>query len=113
MSWEIRGGLRATSANPRTGLLGILAPTYRAPWNAPYHERQRAVPHGEYWRYNIPPVLWDNVDRGYAMMRPWPSSATELRTWIHEAFLRRTKQPDPSLVGTPYTRNRTGSRWQP
>ena len=109
VDWEIYSSLRRTSQNPRTGLLGILLPSYQAPWVSGL---QSTDPSRErYLRYSIPPRVWDNARVGYAEVRPMPAGSWELQSWIHEAFLRRTQQPDPDLSRARFGKNRTGDRW--
>lgn len=117
VDWEIDASLRSTKHNPRTGLLGILAPTYSEPgWDGVARTRYETNPgRTAYCPNNIPPRLWDNVANGFAMMRPWPASSLELREWIHEAFLRRDKQPTPNLSRATFgkSRSETLSAWEP
>ena len=110
VDWEIYSSLRDTKRNPRTGLLGILLSSYSVPWGR-WDTQWSDPPRSQYWPYNIPPRLWDNVRCGYAKVRPMPTSSWELQEWIHEAFLRRTRQPDPDLSRDRFAKNRTGNRW--
>ena len=114
VDWELRSALRATKLNSRTGLLGILAPSYGVPAAARSWDRKRVEGgYQQYWPYNVPSVLWNNIEVGYATMRPWPVSADQLQGWIHEAYLRRFQQPDPTLKGDRFAKNRSGDRWWP
>ncbi|VTU09673.1 MTH538 TIR-like domain (DUF1863) [Actinobacillus porcinus] len=100
VDWEIGYSLTQTSQNSRSGLIGILLPTYvpclKSDKNCDY---QRTENSGYYTPCNIPPRLYDNVQSGYAKIYSYPSSAMELKKWIHDAFLRRNQ--------TNYKNNRT------
>lgn len=125
VDWEIDSSLRDTRLNSRTGLLGILLPSY-APISGQYStyvfgsdstrlpDRWTAPTRSVYSPNNIPPRLWDNVDAGFAAMRPWPANASELRGWIHEAFQRRYQYPTPILSRKRFGRNRSEDQryWQ-
>lgn len=113
VDWEIAASLRQTDFNPRNGLLGILLPTYTVPREAPTAERRATEPAGaQYWPYNIPPRLWENVPNAFAKVRPWPRTQEELNGWIHEAFERRLGAA-PSNATEPYANNRSPhqTRW--
>ncbi|MDE2838673.1 MAG: TIR domain-containing protein [Chloroflexota bacterium] len=98
VDWEIGASLRDTQHNPRCGLLGILLPEH------PDFQRP------EYSARLIPPRLADNCDgdNSFAQIRDWTRNVEETRTWIHEAFLRRRKQPDPNNSRLPFGRNWNG-----
>lgn len=98
VDWEIGSSIRDTELNPRSGLLGILLPSY-----PDLHDDRYTI-------YTIPPRLWDNVECGYATMHHWTTDPTLLQSWIHEAFLRR-KTHQPNNGRTPFAQNRTGPRW--
>ena len=86
VDWEIGASLRDTPMNPRCGLLGILLPDH------PDSGR-------EYYRSQlIPPRLAENCDGDdpFASIYDWSGDPSEIRGWIHRAFLRRRKQPDPN-----------------
>ena len=87
VDWEIGSSLRATKKNSRCGVLGIMLP------NHPDYSRSRINPH------RIPPRLADNCkgDDPYALVRKWPKKRVTARInqWIHEASLRRERQPSP------------------
>ncbi len=91
VDWEISATLRDTRANPRCGLLGILLPTH------PNHNRPQCNPH------LLPPRLADNIGGSdpFASIRSWPGQnkrtrADGVQNWIHQAFQRRERQPDPN-----------------
>ena len=99
VDWEIGSSLRHTEFNSRSGLLGILLPTFQKGWD------------GKYDPHMIPPRLWDNIQNDYATMHDWTSNAGTVQQWIHNAFVRRTRsQPDNSRPQ--FGRNWTGDRWQ-
>ena len=101
VDWEIGSSLRKTKKNPRCGLLGILLP------NHPDFGKE------EYEPRLIPPRLADNCkgDAPYARIYRWPGSPNEVnrvRQWIHRAFKRRKKTPDPDNSREQFSRNRKG-----
>lgn len=99
VDWEIGSSIRHTQYNSRSGLLGILLPSY--PGFPKHYDPQ-----------TIPPRLYDNIVCGYATLHAWTDDATAVKAWIHEAFLRRDRvQPDNSRIQ--FGRNWTGERWSP
>lgn len=113
VDWEIGYSLTQTSQNTRSGLIGILLPSYQ--------------PHREYFSYtncsseytenggiytpcNIPPRLYDNIQSGYAKIYSYPSSAYELKKWIHEAFQRRNSGLHCNSRDY-FVNNRNSSHW--
>lgn len=85
VDWEIYTSLRS-DPTPH-GLLGMQLPSIS----------------GE--RLHIPERLslnlGDSYRLGYADYYPYPSSQSELRTWIEQAFAKRTSQPDLLELGGP------------
>lgn len=101
VDWEIGASIRQTQYNPRSGLLGILLPTYPRPYNAP----------NNYTHRTIPPRLHDNIESGFAKIYNWSNNPATVQGWIHEAFERRTRiNPDNSYPS--FVNNRSGERWQ-
>ncbi len=99
VDWEISSSIRHTQYNPRSGLLGILLPTY------PRMSIEK------YDSFTIPPRLYDNIKRRYAELYNWSEDPATVRSWIHAAFLRRkTVNPDNSYPS--FVNNRSGDRWQ-
>lgn len=100
VDWEIGSSLRNTQFNPRSGLLGILLPT---------NER----PPGRYDPGTIPPRLADNLlgEDPFAALYEWSDNASDVRGWIHAAFMRRNRAPWPNNARDSFGRNRTGQRW--
>lgn len=100
VDWEISSSIRDTQYNPRSGLLGILLPTY------PFPSPNKYNPH------TIPPRLHDNLERGFASIHVWSENPQEVAGWIHDAFKRRDRViPDNSYPS--FANNRFGDRWQP
>ncbi len=99
VDWEIGSSIRHTQYNPRSGLLGIILPTY------PRTDPSKFIP------YTIPPRLYDNIQCGFAKIYNWSSDPAVVQQWIHEAFERRnTINPDNSFPN--FVNNRSGDRWQ-
>lgn len=99
VDWEIGSSIRQTQYNSRSGLLGIILPSY------PRNDRSKYDP------YTIPPRLYDNIQCGFAKIYNWSTNPAEVQGWIHEAFNRRnTINPDNSFQN--FVNNRSGERWQ-
>lgn len=99
VDWEIGSSIRQTQNNPRSGLLGIILPTYLRNDQSKYNP------------YTIPPRLYDNIQCGFAKIYNWSNDPASVQKWIHEAFERRNKvNPDNSFPN--FVNNRTGDRWQ-
>lgn len=100
VDWEIGSSIRDTQFNPRSGLLGILLPTYSFP--SP----------NKYDPYKIPPRLHYNIECGFAKIYLWNTNPVTVSNWIHEAFQRRNSvQPVNSYPS--FVNNRSGARWSP
>jgi len=98
VDWEIGSSVRHTDPNPRSGLLGILLPTY------PLYKEKKYNPH------TIPPRLYDNLECGYAELGLWNENPQIIQNWIHAAFDRRFKvNPDNQRIS--FAKNRSGDRW--
>lgn len=99
VDWEIGASLTDTQTNRRCGLLGILLPGH------PNFQKR------EYDPQLIPPRLAENCngDDPFALIRDWTRDTEEIRGWIHQAFLRRRKQPDPDNSRLPFGRNWNGN----
>ncbi|MGB7815659.1 MAG: TIR domain-containing protein [Methylotenera sp.] len=99
VDWEIASSIRQTLHSSRSGLIGIILPTY------PRTNYQ------SYDGYTIPPRLQKNQECGFAKIYNWSDNAQDVQSWIHEAFVRRnTVNPDNSYPN--FTYNRSGERWQ-
>ena len=98
VDWEIGSSLRDTEQNPRCGLLGILLPKH------PDLGKEEYDPH------LIPPRLADNCDGNdpYACLCDWSNQAMEMRRWIHRAFKRRKRTPNPNNKRPQFRDNRKG-----
>lgn len=100
VDWEIGSSIRNTQYNPRSGLLGIVLPTY------PRSDVSKYDP------YTIPPRLYKNVQCKFAKIYNWSVSPIDVQSWIHEAYERRNEvTPDNSYPS--FANNRTSDRWQP
>ena len=100
VDWEIGSSIRQTQYNSRSGLLGILLPTYPRPQGDPT----------KYNPYTIPPRLHDNIECGFAEIYNWSNDPDTVQSWIHDAFKRRTEiLPDNSRDS--FKNNRSGERW--
>ena len=99
VDWEIGSSIRDTKNNPRSGLLGILLPTY---------PRSASDTHDS---HTIPPRLYDNIKCEFAKIYNWSDDPQSVQSWIHEAFKRRTEiLPDNSRDS--FGNNRSTERWQ-
>ncbi|NPE28642.1 TIR domain-containing protein [Methanococcoides sp. SA1] len=99
VDWEIGSSLRHTQNNPRSGLLGIILPTYPRNSTTKYNE------------HTIPPRLHDNVNCGFATIYNWSTNPDSIQSWIHETFEQRFKK-DPDNSRASFANNRSGSQWQ-
>ena len=99
VDWEIGSSIRDTKNNSRSGLLGILLPTYPRASSDTYDP------------YTIPPRLYDNIQCGFAKIYNWSNDPHQVQSWIHDAFKRRREiLPDNSRDS--FKNNRSGERWQ-
>ena len=99
VDWEIASSIRNTQYNPRSGLMGIVLPTY-----------PRLDP-TKYNKYTIPPRLSDNIECGFASIHNWNANPSVVQGWIHEAFQQRNQvNPDNSYPA--FANNRFGNQWQ-
>lgn len=99
VDWEIGSSIRNTQYNPRSGLFGIILPTYSRNDQTKYN------------RYTIPPRLHDNIECGFAKIYNWSNDPASVQKWIHEAFERRNKvDPDNSYAS--FVNNRSSESWQ-
>jgi len=102
VDWEIASSLRDTTANPRSGLLGILLPAY-----CQHHYG------GQWGKYNartIPPRLHDNIEAGFATIHNWSEDPSEVQDWIHKAYLRKARVL-PNNARDLFAKNRSGASW--
>lgn len=112
VDWEIASSIRDTKNNSRTGLIGILLPSYKAYGiGLPLTEDKR----NRYDPHTIPPRLYDNVECGFAKIYSWPRNGDELRQWIHDAYLKRNDETClPTNQRDSFSNNRPESqtKWQ-
>jgi hypothetical protein len=98
VDWEISSSIRHTEYSPRSGLIGILLPSY---------------PRVDRFKYNhrtIPPRLHDNIKCGFSSIHNWSEEPTAVQGWIHQAYQRKsTINPDNSRAS--FGKNRTGFEW--
>jgi len=100
VDWEIAASIRSTQYSPRSGLVGILLPSYPRPANP-----------NNYTRNTVPPRLHDNIECGFAKIYNWSGNPVTVQGWIHEAFNNRNKiNPDNSYPS--FVNNRSGGGWQ-
>lgn len=98
VDWEIGSSIRQTQFNPRSGLLGILLPTY--PLSSP----------NKYDPHTLPPRLHDNIECGFAKIYLWDSNPVNVSKWIHDAFQRRNSVP-PDNSYPSFVNNRSAASW--
>lgn len=100
VDWEISSSIRDTDLNPRSGLLGILLPTFPM------------IDDTHFNIYTIPPRLYYNQLCGFAHIQKWSNDPSMVSQWIHQAYDRRQRiKPDNSFPS--YSYNRTGQGWTP
>lgn len=100
VDWEIYSSLRDTQNNPRSGLMGLILPTYPRPPSEP----------NKYFIHKVPPRLYDNIQCGYANIYPWSNDPIKIQEWIHEAFQRKDKII-PINSRPMFGKNHTGDQW--
>ena len=99
VDWEIGASLRDTQYNSRSGLIGILLPSYSGYTTNTYN------PH------TIPPRLAKNIEKGFAEIYKWSTDPHKVKEWIEEAFKNR-KKILPTNTFPSFKNNRSGSQWQ-
>ena len=98
VDWEIHASLRDTDHNDRCGLLGILLPAHTNFQKRTYNPRL------------IPPRLALNCagNDPYAGIYDWTRNPANIQGWIHQAFQRKKRQPDPATSNLDlFANNRT------
>lgn len=98
VDWEISASIRQTQANPRSGLLGILLPTYPGFQNNKYNP------------YTIPPRLYENIEKQFASIHLWNENSLIVQQWIHNAYLRKSDL-EPTNAYPTFANNRSGNSW--
>lgn len=109
VDWEIGYSITQTTQNIRSGLIGILLPSYK-PCQSLLCERATTIDGHPYTPCNIPPRLNDNIVNGYAKIYSYPWSEKQLKYIIHQAFTDRSKIL-PNNSRAYYTNNRNGIHW--
>lgn len=85
VDWEISSSIRDTKNSSRSGLIGIILPSYPRKDETKYNSK------------TIPPRLYDNIKREFASIHNWSDDPKVVQRWIHNAFLRKNKiEPDNS-----------------
>ena len=117
VDWEIGSSIRHTESNHRSGLLGILLPTYQISSDVPHTDRRRTADtlhSAPYDPHTIPPRLHENIECGFAKIYKWSKDPDTVQAWIHEAFKRRDKNPPPHNSRDLFKDNRPRSqeRWE-
>jgi hypothetical protein len=98
VDWEIGASVRHTQTHPRSGLLGILLPSYMTA------NKGRQEPH------TMPPRLYDNVACKFAQVHEWSDDASEVKLWLDQAFEARSNvTSNNTRVAFPGDRN--GKAW--
>ncbi len=101
VDWEIGASLRQTQYNPRSGLIGVILPSY------PDYNSYKNT----YNPYTIPPRLYKNLENEFAKIYKWSENPNEVKKWIEEAFKNRNNIiPDNSFPS--FKNNRSGNQWQ-
>nr|WP_320114045.1 TIR domain-containing protein [uncultured Desulfuromonas sp.] len=100
VDWEIGASIRNIRHNARSGLLGILLPSYPRPYGKP----------NNYFHYTIPPRLHDNIECSFAKIYNWNPNPTVVQSWIHDAFENRNKV-NPNNSYPSFVNNRNAERW--
>jgi len=121
VDWEIGSSLRHTKYNSRSGLLGILLPTFRCHTvlsgtlpPALSADIRTIYFNGSPISYDyrtLPPRLHDNIEQGFAKIYPWSNDPDQVQSWIHDAFQRRHEDPPPNNSRLSFKNNRSGERW--
>ena len=112
VDWEIGYSLITSRLNTRSGLIGILLPSYSPHYDPYFYPNcaQKLTNSLIYTPCNTPPRLYDNIQSGYAKIYPYPTSSFELKKWIHEAFQRRESGLHRNSRDY-FANNRNNSHW--
>lgn len=103
VDWEISSSLRHTEYNPRSGMIGILLPTFKSKgldYGIPIKDYVYLENAYDYTvnKTSLPERFAMNLDNGFAKLYDWSENPHEIQQWIHDAFERRNKiTPDNSL----------------
>ncbi len=115
VDWQIGASVRETEDTPRSGLIGILLPSYQPPAQSQLHtaayRKTANNHHRKYFEKTVPPRLMDNVKCGFAKIYEWSDDPAQVQKWIHKALQTRTEvEPDDSFPG--FIHDRVGTEWQ-
>lgn len=104
VDWEIYASLRQTTTNPRSGLIGIILPTY------PRNDKRY------YDGHTIPPRLFDNLksqngNKPFASIHNWNPKAEVVKEWIHSAYSVR-KEITPINNRMLLNNDLSGEKWR-
>lgn len=100
VDWEIHASLRSTRNSPRSGLLGIILPSY-------YSGQSTINTH------TIPPRLFDNLECNYASLYNWTTNPMLIRKWVQLAYENsRVINPVNSRARFGKNRPRRQNEWQ-
>ncbi len=101
VDWELSSSLRKTRTNSRSGVIGIILPTFRHKENYSFsnYGKIKLENSSSYVDENyILERLSMNIDNGFVKLYEWEGSPYTIERWIDEAFDRRDKiNPDNSL----------------
>lgn len=84
VDWEIAAGLDPRT-NGRSGLLGLLLPTYSG------------FDKSEYYKDSIPERLLKNIESGFASIRKWTDDQSTIKHYIQSAFDDRITKFDKAV----------------
>ena len=87
VDWEISSSLRQTQYNPRSGLIGILLPTFNAKeWHfgrlRNNHHQVYNLPYYSVDKSMLPERFAMNLDNGFAKLYDWSENPYELQQWM-------------------------------
>lgn len=101
VDWEIYSSLYDGSKNKRSGLIGVLLPSYPDLINNKYNP------------YTIPQRLYDNIQTGYAKIYSWDDFLINCEDYIDEAYKRKNDYSfKTDLSRERFKQNRSGDRWR-
>ena len=112
VDWEIASSIRDTKHNSRSGLFGILLPTYKPNprvLSLLDYIRLKGTANDSSRKYldrTIPPRLSDNIKCGFSKIYSWTDDPFEVQDWIHEAYVSR-KQSKPDNSYPTFKQNRS------
>ncbi|AXG72398.1 hypothetical protein KORDIASMS9_04670 [Kordia sp. SMS9] len=99
VDYEIYNSLKKTKNSDRSGVLGIILPSYDTYSKNSYNEK------------TIPKRLAQNIANGYANIHFWHGNPQINQEWIHEAFKKR-KTIIPNNAMKLMKNNWKGNQWQ-